>query len=145
MIIIRCAVELDGDAQAVSDPAHTADQYRGDVEFPPICRTIDGLRFKAERGSPPDDLQSGNLLQRVDQLLSEAIAEGTRFMVVAEVGERNYGYGKIARWRQVRRRSRSEKIETGAREDENRERNGNKFPTPPRPPRRAELFAESRL
>ena len=131
MIVIRGAVELHRDAQAVSGPAHAADKYRADVKFTANLTDIDGLRFEAERRSPPYDLQTGDLSQCVNQFLGEAVAEELVFIVVAEVDEWYHRDGKVACWRDLHRRRTDEvagKVKTNARDKQNHERDSHEPP-----------------
>src|SRR6516225_2538246 len=90
MISIRSTHQLCRDAQTVVSSAHTALENAAHLELFSDNAQVDIFIFEGERRYARDNVQSLNLSQRVDDLLSDSVGKVFVLRVRAHVGERQY-------------------------------------------------------
>src|SRR6516225_11944826 len=100
MISIRSTHQLCRDAETVVSSPHTALENGAHVELFSDNAQVDIFTLEGESGASRDNVQSLNLSQRVDDLLSDSVGKVFVLWVCAHVGERQYhdGIGYRAFW-----------------------------------------------
>src|SRR5262249_15595874 len=93
MISIRSRHELCRDAQMVVSFSHTALENGAHLELLSDNAQVDIFTFEGESRASRDNVQSLNLSQRVDDLLSDSVGEVFVLWVCAHVGEWQYHDG----------------------------------------------------
>src|SRR5215468_2744320 len=93
MISIRRRHQLCRDAQTVVGSAHTAFENGAYLELFSDNAQVDMFTFEGECRAARDHVQSLNLSERVDDLLSDPVGKVFVLWVRAQVGERQYHDG----------------------------------------------------
>src|SRR5262245_12916048 len=93
MISIRSRYQLYRDAHTVVSSAHTALENGAHLELFSEKAQIDIFTFEGESRAARDYVQSLNLSQRVDDLLSDSVGKVFVLWVRAHVGVRQYHNG----------------------------------------------------
>src|SRR6516225_4807753 len=93
MISIRGTNQLCRDAQTVVSSPHTALENSAHLELFSDNAQVDIFTLEGEGGASRDNVQSLNLCQRVDDLLSDSVGKVFVLRVRAHVGERQYHNG----------------------------------------------------
>src|SRR5215471_18512912 len=93
MISIRSRYQLYSDAHTVVSSAHTALENGAHLELFSDDAQVDKFTFEGESRASRDNVQSLNLSQRVDDLLSDSVGKVFVLWVRAHVGERQHHYG----------------------------------------------------
>src|SRR5215813_6577248 len=93
MISIRSRYQLYRDAHTVVSSAHTALENGAHLELFSDNAHVDMFTFEGESRAARDNVQSRNLSQRVDDLLSDSVGKVFVLWVRAHVGERQHHDG----------------------------------------------------
>src|SRR5215471_5408069 len=93
MISIRSRYQLYRDAQTVVSSSHTALENGAHLELFSDSAQVDIFTFDGESRAARDNVQSLNLGQRVDDLLSDSVGKVFILRIRAHVGERQYHNG----------------------------------------------------
>src|SRR5215475_13673759 len=90
MISIGSRHQLCRDAHTVVSSAHTALENGAHLELFSDNAQVDKFTFEGKSRASRDNVQSLNLSQRVDDLLSDSVGKVFVLWVRAHVGERQY-------------------------------------------------------
>src|SRR6516225_3238811 len=93
MISIRSTHQLCRDAQTVVSSSHATLENGAHLELFSDNAQVDIFTFKGKSRAARDDVQSRNLSQRVDDLLSDSVGKVFVLRVRAHVGERQHHNG----------------------------------------------------
>src|SRR6516165_4077987 len=93
MISIRSRYQLYRDAHTVVSSAHTALENGAHLELFSDNTQVDKFTLEGESRASRDNVQSLNLSQRVDDLLSDSVGKVFVLWVRAHVGKRQYHDG----------------------------------------------------